>query len=78
MKQVTLNIPEEQFSFFMQLVRSLDFVQVDENQTLEGKLTLPQQETWQNVKAGFEELKEVKEGKRQARPIQELFNELGV
>lgn len=28
MKQVTLNIPENKFAFFMQLVRSLNFVQV--------------------------------------------------
>lgn len=78
MKQVTLNIPEEQFSFFMQLVQSLNFVQVDENQMLEQKLSASQQETWQNVKAGFEELKDVQDGKRQARPIQELFSELGL
>lgn len=30
MKQVTLNIPENKFAFFMQLVRSLNFVQVAE------------------------------------------------
>ncbi|MET3129652.1 hypothetical protein ABID42_004778 [Arcicella rosea] len=28
MKQVTLNIPENKFAFFMQLVNSLNFVQV--------------------------------------------------
>ncbi|WP_169704578.1 DUF2683 family protein [Runella slithyformis] len=28
MKQVTLNIPENKFAFFMQLVRSLNFIQV--------------------------------------------------
>jgi len=30
MKQVTLNIPENKFAFFMQLVNSLNFVQVAE------------------------------------------------
>ncbi|TDB59113.1 DUF2683 family protein [Arundinibacter roseus] len=31
MKQVTLNIPDNKFSFFMQLVRSLNFVEVAES-----------------------------------------------
>jgi hypothetical protein len=31
MKQVTLNIPDNKFAFFMQLVRSLNFVQVAES-----------------------------------------------
>jgi hypothetical protein len=78
MKQVTLNIPEEQFPFFMQLVRSLNFVQLADNELSETKLTAPQQETWQSIKAGFDELKDVESGKRQARPVQELFNELGI
>ncbi len=28
MKQITLNIPDSKFDFFMQLVRSLNFVQI--------------------------------------------------
>ena len=32
MKQVTLNIRENQFSFFMQLVHALDFVQIVDEQ----------------------------------------------
>ncbi len=31
MKQITLNIPENKFAFFMQLVHSLNFVQVAES-----------------------------------------------
>ncbi len=30
MKQVTLNIPENKFAFFMQLINALDFVQIAE------------------------------------------------
>ncbi len=36
MKQVTLNIPEDQFSFFMKLVSALDFVQVADKQDSSG------------------------------------------
>ena len=78
MKQVTLNIPEEQFLFFMQLVRSLNFVQVADNKAQEASLTAAQQETWKTIEDGFRELKEVEEGKKEARPVQELLDELGV
>ncbi len=76
MKQVTLNIPDNQFSFFMQLVRSLSFVKVKPTDDLEDKLTEAQTETWKNIKMGFEEFKEVQQGKRKARPVQALLNEL--
>ena len=76
MKQVTLNIPENQFSFFMKLVRSLNFVQVAEPEQVENKLSPAQKETWQLIKTGFEELKEVQQGKRKARPVQALLDEL--
>lgn len=36
MKQVTLNIAEDQFSFFMKLVHALDFVQVADKQDSSG------------------------------------------
>lgn len=35
MKQVTLNIPENKFAFFMQLVRSLNFIQVVDSEPKE-------------------------------------------
>jgi len=45
MKQVTINIPEKKFSFFMTLMKSLDFVKVVEPaQTLEDQLTTEQKE----------------------------------
>jgi len=76
MKQVTLNIPESKFSFFMKLVRALNFVEVADSLQIENDLSPAQKETWQNVKTGFEELKMVEQGKRKARPIQDLINEL--
>jgi len=76
MKQVTLNIPENKFDFFMQLIGSLNFVQVADNEKIEDKLSPTQKETWQLIKTGFEELKEVQQGKRKARPVQALLDEL--
>ena len=77
MKQVTINIPENKFSFFMKLMKSLDFVKVVEQKPLrEEQLTPEQKEIWHNVKQGFEELKMVEEGKLKPRPLQDLINEL--
>jgi len=42
MRQITLNIPDNQFSFFMKLIRSLQFVQVDENQDAEVNVYNPE------------------------------------
>ena len=76
MKQVTLNIPENKYSFFIKLVRSLDFVQIEEPVGKEDTLTPEQKETWHNIKAGFEELKMVDNEKLNARPIQALLDSL--
>jgi len=77
MKQVTINVPENKFSFFMKLMRSLNFVKVIEPApTAEDQLTPAQKETWENIKQGFIELRMIEEGKLKDRPIQELLNEL--
>ena len=76
MKQIILNVPESQFSFFMKLVRSLKFVQVAEPaKTAEELLSSEQKKTWNNVKQGFEEFELVKQGKTKARPLQNLLDE---
>jgi len=77
MKQVIINITENKFSFFMKLMKSLNFVKVVEPaQPSEEQLTSEKKETWSNVKQGFVELKMDEEGKLKFRPIQELINEL--
>jgi hypothetical protein len=76
MKQITLNIPENHFAFFMQLVHSLSFIQVADPVSIEESLNSAQKKTWKSIKIGLEELKEVRQGKRKARPVQALLNEL--
>lgn len=39
MRRITLNIPENKFAFFLRLVRSLNFVQIESDTTLEEKPT---------------------------------------
>jgi len=77
MKQITIKVPENKFSFFMKLMQSLNFVKVVEPApSLEDQLTPGQMETWKNIKQGFIELKLMEEGKIKSRPIQELLDEL--
>lgn len=42
----------------------------------ESQLTPAQRKTWKNVRQGFEELKLVREGKMQTRPLNDVLNEL--
>lgn len=70
MKEVTLYIPEKKFSFFMELINSLDFVKKEEG---------PTQSKEQDAK-GFKEavrqINLVKQGKLKARDARELLHEL--
>jgi len=69
MKQVTLNIKENKFRFFMELVKSLDFVQVhDEGDSKEAILS--------NIKKGLEEVKLAKQGKLKTTPAKDFLDEL--
>lgn len=44
--------------------------------SLEDKLTPIQKETWQNIKAGFSELKMIDQGKLKPRPVELLLKQL--
>ena len=78
MEQITLNIPDTKVSLFIQMISDLDFVKIKERKkiSLEDELTPAQKKTWKNIKRGFEEMKMIETGKMEARPIQDLLNEL--
>lgn len=42
----------------------------------ESQLTPAQRRTWKNIKQGFAELKQIREGNMQARPLKDLLDEL--
>jgi len=44
--------------------------------SLDDQLTPVQKETWQNIKAGFEEFKMIEQGNFKARPVKFLLNEI--
>ena len=68
-KQIVLNIKEGKFQFFMELVRSLDFVQIDDDgDSKEAILS--------NIKKGLEEVKLARQGKLKTTPAKDFLNEL--
>ena len=69
MKQVILNIKESKFQFFMELVRSLDFVQIDDDG--DGKEAI-----LSNIKKGLEEVKLARQGKLKTTPAKDFLNDL--
>lgn len=69
MKQITLQIKEERFRFFMELIRSLDFAAV-------AKTDDTRDEVVANVSQGLKEVALIKEGKLKGRPAQRLLDEL--
>jgi hypothetical protein len=70
MKQVTLNIKEKKYEFFMELLKNLDFVQVKE---IEGD---SKEEIRANLERAFKDLKLYKEGKLKTSPAKNFLNEL--
>ena len=70
MKQVILQVKDGRYKFFMELIRSLDFVQVakDQEDTKEEILV--------NLKQGFQEMKLHQEGKVKGTPLEDFLDEL--
>ena len=69
MKEITLKIPDKKFRFFMELIKSLDFVQVKEDGDAKEEIIA-------NLKEGFREMQLYKEGKLKGTPLQDFLNEL--
>jgi hypothetical protein len=70
MKQVTLNIKEGKYVFFMDLIKHFDFVQVEEDQEPSHR------EIEASLKSGFEDLKKFKKGKLKTTPARQFLDEL--
>jgi len=69
MKEVTLKIPDNKFRFFMELVKSLGFVQVASESDSEEEMVA-------NITQGFKEMELYKEGKMKGTPLKDFLNEL--
>jgi hypothetical protein len=72
MKQVTLNIPDSKYPFFMELVKSLGFVKVPE----ETKLTKKQQVFVDGTKKSLEQVEQHLNGEIKLKSADQLIDEL--
>lgn len=69
MQEVRLKIADSKFQFFMELINSFDFVQVDsDGDSKEAILS--------NIKKGLEEVKLAKQGKLKTTSAKDFLNEL--
>lgn len=71
MRQVILNVPDNKFPFFMELVKNLDFVKMKEVEKEPTK-----EEILQGIAEGFQQAKHYRQGKLKLKPAKELLDEL--
>ncbi len=78
MKQITINIKESRFRFFMELIRSFDFVTVTEpaHPVREANDGDNREALRANVRRGLKEVKLIEAGKLKGRPAHHLLDEL--
>ena len=72
MKQVVLNIPENKYPFFMELVRSLGFVKVHDD----AKLAKKEKEFVEGTKDSLEQVERHLKGEIKLKTASQLYNEL--
>lgn len=74
MKQVTINIRDKNYDFFMELLKNLEFVQIQE---IEGEGEGDSKEEIRtNLERAFKDLKLYKEGKLKTTPAKDFLHEL--
>lgn len=66
MKQLTLNISENQFNAFLEFIKTLDYVEVPE----------PDKNTLSELQNSLEQVKMMQEGKIEKQDAQDFINEL--
>jgi len=80
MKQVVINIPDNEYRFFIKVIKSFPFAEVDDKKTklleLEGKLSLPKRKIWEGLKEGLKEVELIRQGKLKAKSATDFLNGL--
>lgn len=82
MRQVTLNIPEKEYRFFMKMISNFSFVEVAKEEKkislkkLEDDLTPAKLKIWNDIKEGLEEVKLIESGEKKAKTVKEFLDEL--
>jgi len=68
--RVVLNVAARKYNFFMELLKNFNFVQLEEN---DGD---SREEIIANLKEAAKELKLLKEGKLETRPLNDFLDEI--
>lgn len=83
--EIALNIPDSKFAHFMELLRAAPYVKklrkftdISLNKPEENDDFVPQtkEEMLADLKEAFEEVREIEAGRKRAKPVQELIDEL--
>ena len=72
MKQIVINIPDNKYSFFMELINNLSFIRI----TDETKLSKKQSEFVEGTKKSLMQVEQHLNGKVKLKSAEQLFNEL--
>jgi hypothetical protein len=74
MKQLTINVKDNKYKFFKELVNSMDFVKIISEK--EEQNNKKKQAIIKSIKTGLEEVGQIKKGKLKSIPLKDLLNEL--
>ena len=72
MKQVIVNIPDNKLQLFVEMVKSMSFVEKVESKDLDN--TTSKQVLLSEIKEAVDNLNKVKQGKSKARPAKGLLD----
>jgi len=77
MKQVILQIPDNKYLFFLELVKNLSFVEKIEEKPVAIEEKVPtKEEIFQGIRDAFKEVEEIRTGRKKATTLNEFLNEL--
>jgi hypothetical protein len=77
MKQITLSIPDREYTFFMKVIKAFSFVKIEKTKTVKEFVPTPEQLEWvEGLKSALEEVEEHQQGRKQLKTLDELINEL--
>ncbi len=77
MRQITLTIPDKEYSFFMRMIRSFTFVKVEKTKAIQEFNSTPEQVEWvEGLKSALEEVEMHQQGKIELQSARDFLREL--
>lgn len=77
MKQITLSVPDREYTFFLKVIKAFSFVKIEKTKTVKEFVPTPEQLEWvEGLKSALEEVEEHQQGKKKLKTLDELIDEL--